>query len=363
MKIGIITFHRVINYGGVLQAYALQQVIKKIATSDSEIEIVDYVNPHFQQQYALISIKMFKHPRSLLMKLSLVNYKRQRNRKFNNFISKHVILGKKKINKKDLNIECAKYDKLITGSDQVWNLECTGNDFTYFLEMECNAKKYSYAASFAIDELSSVYIDRIKENLKKYRRISVREENGVAIVKDLLGKSVEVMPDPTFLIEAKQWRMLEENPKVLPDKYNLIIQMGGSIEVLRKHVEKLSDNIPIVYINLAQKPIKGMINICMASPEEWLYIIDHAENIITNSFHGCIFSVLFHKSFYYELTKGKNSNSRIVSLAKMLGLENRNVERLYMNTKRETINYDEVEVKLKGLRQVAKQYLSEIIGE
>lgn len=363
MKVGIITFHRVINYGGVLQAYALQQAIRKCADSDVSVEIIDYINPYFQQQYAPFSIKMLRHPKSLLTKVYLAKYKRVRNRKFASFVTKYMTLGSKKIKAKDLLVECEKYDKLITGSDQVWNPECTGGDFAYFLELNGTAEKYSYAASFAVEKLNPIFKDRIKECLSGYRRISVREEAGVEIVKNLLEKTVDIMPDPTLLINAQQWRILETKLESLPEKYNLIIQMGGKIEDLQMHAKKLSEDAPVVYVNLAQRPVEGLINICTASPEEWLYIIDHADNIITNSFHGCIFSILFHKSFYYELTKGKNSNSRLITLAKNLGFEERNVKLLYMNKEVKEIDYSEIEKRLHSLRLVAEQYIREIVGE
>lgn len=362
MRIGIITFHRVINYGGVLQAYALQKVLQKLCPS-AEVEIVDYINIHFKRQYAPISMAMFRHPRSLFMKLSLANYKRIRNKKFYEFVGKYMTLGRKGINKDKLKSECKKYDKLVTGSDQVWNLECTGNDFTYFLEIDCSAQKYSYAASFALETLDPSYVARIKRCLKNFRNISVREDAGRKIVEDLLGIQVDIMPDPTLLLEVEEWKLLEKKLDGLPEKYNLIIQMGGDIDRLQGHMKKISQNLPVVYINLSQRPVKGMINICTASPEEWLYIINHAENIVTNSFHGCVFSILFRKVFYYELTKDKNSNSRIITLAKTLGLEECNVDLLYKNQIKPSIDYEIVELKIQELRQKAKKYLLEIIGE
>lgn len=363
MNVGIITFHRVINYGGVLQAYALQQEIIKYTNTDDCVEIIDYINPHFKKQYAPFSFNMLRHPKSLLMKLSLVKHKRERNKKFADFVTKYMFLGGKEIKAKDLSVKCEKYDKLITGSDQVWNPECTGGDFTYFLEINSRAEKYSYAASFAVEKLNPIYIDRIEECLRGYQRISVREEAGVEIINNLLEKKVELMPDPTLLLSAQQWRRLEKSMDSIPQKYNLIVQMGGEIEELKKHAKKLSEDIPVVYVNLAQRPVKGLINICAASPEEWLYLIDHAENVITNSFHGCVFSILFHKSFFYELTKGKNSNSRLITLARTMGLENRNVEMLYSNSLIHEIDYSEVEKRLCKLRFDAEQYISEIVGE
>jgi len=362
VKIGIITFHRVINYGGVLQAYALQQAMQSLTNND-EIEIVDYINPHFEQQYAPFSVSMLRHPKSLLMKLSLAKYKKQRNQKFSYFVCNNLKLGGNRISRKELPAACAKYSKLVTGSDQVWNPQCTGEDFTYFLDIDCAAEKFSYAASFAVEKLDTKYDKRVKKCLEQFVKISVREHSGAEIVRELVDKQAVILPDPTLLLEATDWEKLEIKPGNIPDKYILIVQMGGEIDDLYRQARKVHANLPIVYINLAQKPVEGLVNICVASPEEWLYLLHHAECVVTNSFHGCVFSVLFHKNFYYELTKGKNSNSRLVTLAKTLGLEDRNVTVLSENNVQKAIDYVKVEEELNKLRQSGYQYLKDIIGE
>lgn len=362
MKVGIITFHSVINYGGVLQAYALQKAIQRLTVKE-DVKIINYINPYFEQQYSPLSLSMLRHPKSLLSKLGLAKYKRQRNKKFSSFVRQYLDLSGERIGRKQLKNECAKYEKLVTGSDQVWNPHCTGEDFTYFLDIDCQAKKYSYAASFGIENLDSRYEERVKACLEKFEKISVRENSGAEIVRNLLNKQVEVLPDPTLLLEASDWEEIEMKPEGIPGRYILIVQMGGEVNDLCSYAKKIDCDLPIVFINLAQKPVTGIINYCAPSPEEWLYLIHHANYVVTNSFHGCVFSILFNRNFYYELTKGKTSNTRLCTLANAFGIENRNVTTLTENSIQKDINYDIIEDELAKMRQRGYRYLRDIIGE
>lgn len=357
MKIGILTFHTVINYGGVLQAYALQTVLSGLC--GRPVDIIDYHNRVFAWQYKPFSWRMLRHPKSLPQKISLIPVKKKRNEKFADFSRKYFSLYGNKIKKKDIAKAAADFDVLITGSDQVWNPGCTGKDFTYFLEFDCRARKYSYAASFAVQELDERYTERVRRCLEKFSGISVREEAGAKIVKQLLNQEVPVLPDPTLLLPADRWRKLESKVDGLPDKYLLVIQMGGEAEALIGHAKKYDSHMPVVFVNLSNRPIPGVINIRDASPGEWLYLIDHAEGVISNSFHGCVFSVLFHKEFFYELSRKKNSNSRLVQLARTLGLDDRNVENISRGETRQ-IDYDKVDRSLAAQREKGMGYLKNI---
>lgn len=202
---------------------------------------------------------------------------------------------------------------------------------------------------------------KYKELLADFDDISVREASGAKLIKEMFGKEVNVVPDPTLLLSAEQWRSIEKKYEGIPDNYTLVIQMGGSIEDLCSFAKKISNCNPIVYINLAYKKIKGLINVFGASPEEWIYLVEHAQNIVSNSFHGCVFSILFHKNFYYELSKGKDSNTRIENLMEMLDIKHRELSDSEVLSSE--ICYDKVEENLEKLRKCGYQYLDKIFGE
>ena len=360
MKIGIVTFHDVVNYGGVLQAYALQRTI--IERYGVQCEIIDYQNRHFYEQYKPISISLLKHPKSLVRKLGLAPSKYERRKKFRDFVEKNMILRGCHVEKGALGQISKEFDVLIVGSDQVWNLSCTGNDYSYFLDFSDDSqKRVSYAASFGMEKIPGEWKEKISELISNFDAISVRENSGKQLVKDMLKQEVAVVPDPTILQWASTWRKLQKPIENIPDKYVLVVHMGGDAQGLWNFAKKFSEDQAIVYINLAEKKIQGMQNIREASPSEWLYLIDQATTIVTNSFHGCVFSLLFHKNFYYELTPGKDSNTRLENLMRQMKIEGRNITGIDNLDDVTSINYERVEEQIEVLRNDGYNFLDTVL--
>ena len=193
-KIGILTFHNVINYGGVLQCMALQDFLK---TYNYEVEVINYKSKHIGKNNKLIN---FSSMSNLIKSVLTLPFNYIRKKRYNNFIKNNLILTNDVKNYDELKKLCEeKYDYVIIGSDQVWNSEITGNEANvYFLE-NINVKKISYAASTGDDKVND--INRIIKNSSDFEAISVREES---TYNKLLSHNIktELNVDPTLILRT-----------------------------------------------------------------------------------------------------------------------------------------------------------------
>ena len=201
-KTGILTFHRAINYGAVLQSYALQQTV---ASLGADCEIVDYICPRIVSDYKPFRIGK-KNPLADFVK-SCIMFRRRANRAkaFQSFFNNCLVKSARSYTPETLTEAKKEYDVLITGSDQVWSPNCVGFDPAYFLTFADSRQKYSYAASFAVTELPKERVDEYKSRLKDFQAYSVREKSGEKLVKQLTGKTACTHPDPTLLLGKEAW--------------------------------------------------------------------------------------------------------------------------------------------------------------
>lgn len=300
MKIATITFHRAHNYGAVLQAYALQNYL---ILSGYDTEILDYSLNEIQYQYNLIytSYHPKKYRRLLsciknIIKLPLKIGKLKRYNKFNNFINKKLILSKKIRSYKKLNSFSNKYDVIIVGSDQVWNPEVTkGINPYFFLDFGSSDKiRISYAASIGKSELTKEEKKDIRKKIKKFNSVSVRENDAAKILSESFDRSIAVVIDPTLLLTRKDYKKIEEKVENL-ENYILVYTTEMSQKII-DFAKKLSkyNNLKIVSLNRVNEKEWEYFE---ASPGEFLTLIKNAKYVITNSFHGTCFSIIYEKDF------------------------------------------------------------------
>ena len=267
----------------------------------------------------------------------------------------------KKCNIEDMN----KYSCVIVGSDQVWNLNITHGDFTYFLKDVKNVRKCSYASSFGTIKSDVKYYDEIRNCLNDFEIINIRESSGKNFINNLLPeKHVNLVLDPTFLLTREEWREIAVRPSY-KGKYVLIYQLAYSKSLI-KYAQRLAreKNCKLVTINgNPRQPIKGK-NILNAGPEQWLGLIEDAECVITNSFHGTVFSIIFQKEFYTELlTTQEERNDRVITLLTELELKNRILcKGLSADTLNEKIDYLLVNQKLEKLVNFSYDCLEKVIS-
>ena len=360
MKIGILTFHKARNYGAILQTYALQ---KKLRQFNSDTEIIDYNCPYFQDSYKIISFKNIT-VKSIVKQFLLYKSKKQKYSKFDKFIKNNIRLSKvKNIKKKDIEKYTKEYDKIIVGSDQVWNMSCTNGDLTYFLDFVTdNKRKNSYAASFGKRNITDKEKKVASKYLSSFNAISVREKDGQEILDDLNIKNASVVVDPTLLIEKKEWDKICAE-RMVNTGYILEYKLYNS-EKIKKIAKKLAKEKKLKIIVLQsdlKKEIEGSKVIRNAGIKEFISLIKYADYVITNSFHGTIFSLIYHKEFYISLIKGENApNSRLENLLKEYNLTNRILDYNENNFNQE-IDYEEVDKKIVKNRDKSLDFLKKVI--
>ena len=349
----IVTFHNAVNYGAVLQAFAL----KKVLSTFCKTTVYDHCNDYFKKQY---SINPFKVCRFKYVLKGLINYipRYKKTRSFNRFIKKYLTNEK----------GCSDNAFYITGSDQVWNCKCSGFDKTYFLDFINDGKlKNSYSASFGFDRVPEEYQEEYKRLLSDYNLISVRENEGTGIIKDLLGRDVPVTLDPTLLLTKQEWQASFSQKEISFKKYILVYAFTVS-ETMKNFIIKLSKfkNLPVIVL-MPEKTMHKKLNIQNAiyksyeSPEKWINYFLSATYIVTNSFHGTAFSINFNKPFFVEyLDSSINVNSRFETLLNETGLKSRIINN---NTDiDEVIDYSVVNSIIDEKRKDSIDYLKSIVS-
>ena len=360
MRIAIITFHRAINYGAVLQAYALG---KHIQGRGGNVKIVDY-NAEFYRKYSLFhNIKNIRAVLGECMRIPIVTKKKK---KFRNFIRKNMQLTMEMSGKSDYwNLIEKDFDLFISGSDQVWNYEYIGLDGKYFLDfVKDSQKKNSYAASFGFGSLP-MHEKWYKDKLADFNNISVRERSASDIITKLLPqrKIVDVVVDPTMLVPRKEWQKLETKPRAARGKYVLLYIFGEQRELIEFAIDiAKSEKADIVYVcdgifkNIDATYARGI------GPEEWLYLVNHAEAVVTNSYHGLVFSLIFNKSLFIGLNPPPdNTNSRMLEAMKNYGLEDRIIEKNGRWISKE-IDYLSINNKICEDVRRSKKYLDDMLN-
>ena len=320
-RVAIITIHFGTNHGSVLQAYALSNYLNSIGY---DAKIIDYVPERYKIWNNLLLKKGDKYPLPILLAyypIAVLRRFRVRNL-FARFLKKNLKLTKRYSSKTKLKQTPPEADLYITGSDQVWNDDYNGdNEFSYYLDFVCNdAKRIAYAASFGKEDiLENEYLSKIKSYLQNFNEISVRESDAQHILSKIDVDSVHVV-DPVFLLTQQQWRDFgtkfeKKNP------YILVYVMDALYDELLDYaynIKKETGNS--IYVVSFSKIKDKRIDKCfyLANPKDFVGLVDNSDVVVTNSFHGTAFSVLFQKNF---ITIGKEKyNSRILSLLSKLTL-------------------------------------------
>ena len=334
--IGILTYHFTNNYGGLLQAYALRKFLKN---QNYNVSFINYHPKHIEEGgkflniFSLVNIK----PNILILYKKIINfvYNVFGNKKlkvsFKDFKIKKLGIKGKRINDiKTLNKYSKKFDVLIAGSDQIWNFsEQYGIDETYFLNFGSkNNFKISYAASFGANKINYRYNNKIKNLIKNFDRISVRENSALRILKKNTKKKISVVPDPTLLID--NYHGLLTGAKVIKKDYLFCYNLRDDrvIRDVCNYISKLYNLEIITPFNINRR-WRQIGKTVYPSPKEWLKLIFSAKFVVTNTFHGTIFSLLFKKDFIVvSLQKNKSKyNARVNELLDKVRLKNRIVKK------------------------------------
>jgi hypothetical protein len=329
MKIAIITCSRAQSYGAVLQTYASQTFLEKLGHN---VEIIDYAPSFVTKSHKITYVgdeRLKKNPLKKWMYIAYTGLSRyKRNKMFIRFLSDKLNLTKIRYSTyEELCNNPPLADHYICGSDQIWNVNYpNGWDKSYYLGFVKNGKKHSYAASLALkkESLPTNYNSFVTEQLRDFSSISVREDIAVDIIQPLVKQTVQHVLDPVFLLDREDWDSLESQAEqtVEKDGYILIMPMGDGNNVFRiAECLKEQIKIPVYNISFSQRRIEVVdkqFNAC--SPYMFLRLIKNARVVITNSFHGTAFSIIYGRDFLSCDIPG--TSSRIESLLRSFCLEN-----------------------------------------
>jgi polysaccharide pyruvyl transferase WcaK-like protein len=341
MKIGIITFHWAANYGGVLQAYALQ---KYLSDCGHDVEILDY-KPSL---YDYSPLKYLIRPQLLLHFRSEFNLYRKELR-LREFREKYLKLSKRYKKLSQLKNATLGYDVLISGSDQVLNpsflLRGEIRPTTaYFLDFGDAPNKIGYAVSFGCTQYPENASSLARKAVANFTKIGVRENSGIDILKDLNYKgNVIVVPDPTILIGK---RLFQDIHLIKPQKEDYYCMY-----ILRKEIKCSLNNV--LYMDETHCPL---------TMEEWIGTIAFSKGLITNSYHGMIMAILHHVPFVsiMEVNKGSGMNDRFLTLLSKLELEKQIVNEGddYASVLNQNIDWAVVDMKIEEFRSYGRNFLS-----
>lgn len=342
-KIGTITFHSSYNYGSHLQAYALQEFIKKISNESVDYKIINLRTQVQKEMYRNIFERAGL--KNNLKKIFLFNYRRQlfdKSDNYEKFLSNKLQVTKEYSTYDELMKENFDYDYYISGSDQLWNLNARDFDWANYLEFVKNGKKISYSASFGptAQRWDDEQKERIKKDLLKYDFLSVRELGSFNNIKMLINKEPEIHVDPTMLLEKEDWLKIIGDVPLLKKDYILFYDLKGKKEDLRlvKEISKKM-KMPVVITKYMSMKIhfSNFEKHYYCGPIEFLNLLYNSKLVLSSSFHGNVFSVIFNKPFF--ALNGKN-DFRISTMLDKFKLSDRSI----------TLN--ELEEKLKNVYNI-----------
>lgn len=318
MKVGIVTiFDPNANYGNKLQNYAVYQILLGMGLEPKTLYVEKQgVNLKGRIKFFIHKITNYNFAKNV----NYWKYRYEKIKKFDKFNCKYI--PNEQIKSFDnLNKE---YDYFVVGSDQVWNPNWYNRmkKEAYLLNFAKSKQKVCFSPSFGLSELPNEWKEHFRNALKTFPNISVREEAGAKIVKELTGKTAEVLIDPTLMLKKEEWIKIESKPENLDfnQEYILTYFLGGKTKEQEEYIKKIADDNKLTIYNLLDYTEPKLRKI---DPAEFIYLIHNAKIVFTDSFHACVFSFIFVKPFQVFPRNGTTGNmmSRIETLLNKFSLQ------------------------------------------
>jgi hypothetical protein len=355
MKIGVLTFHRAINYGAVLQAFALQQVLKGLG---HDACVIDYRQHRVEgtdrrpfredDRYKLIVSGHLRSWWNFEKNKARILERRQR---FDRFLEKYL-----NITAPCDNQNIPDFDLYVIGSDQVWNSAiCDGLDSVYWgcFSRPNESRIISYAASTSVKDLQKQEPTLIQSYLDNFSHVTVREQTTCDYLNNAfrMKKPAQTVLDPTLLASKDTWNLLSDN-KADDEDYVLFFEARSSSRypnVLRDMAEDLAKKY--------QCKIKS-IEFDNDSPEDFVNKFRYAKAIVTSSFHGTAFSLIFNRPLY-AVMYGDEQDARYVNVLKSIGADDMLVK-MYQNISPRDFDYSEINKRMEGIRKKSLEFLKSL---
>ena len=385
-KVGLSVVTYVINSGSFLQSFATQQKIKSLGydTEIINIEGVKDIIGKERKKYFLSRCLNINELKSYVVTLKGIVRKKfdrkyasqikTRDEVFSKFYDDYFKFSPVEYGWDNVGKMCNKYKAVVVGSDQLWRPVNIAGDFYTLNFVPDDVLKISYSTSFGVSKLPKKIEEKAKAFLRRIELLSVREVSGQKMVKDLIGREIPVVCDPTMLLSAEEWESYINKERIIDEPYILCYFLGSNEEYL-KFAKRLKENKKIKLVGLVHcAGYNTKVNVYMdetpfnVGPLEFINLIKYAEYVLTDSFHCCVFSILFEKSFFafkrFSDGDEMSTNDRLTTLFNWTGIKNRLLngneeinEKLFSN-----INYAEVKERLNIKRAESIKYLEDALG-
>ena len=354
------TFHFACNYGAVLQCYALQRYL---SMAGHEVSVIDYRPEAVADGYRWFDIRRFwgatpvRFWHKTLSEVKVIGKRRRRYAAFDTFVRESLKLTAPVWNRSSMSSLGEDFDLIITGSDQIWNSKITkGIDPIYWgdFKRRTQTAMASYAASME-NGLDSETADTVASLLNRFDALSVREENLREALQPLVGnKSVWTVVDPTLLLDSSEWKSISSEP-LIKEPYLLFYQVRRS-ELARQCAVELARRRGLKPLFLSAKPeLENSPEVAEASPTQFVSLFRDASAVVTTSFHGTAFGIIFEKDFLcVSVPDGKGSRQE--NLLASLGLSDRIVSEV-PQTEMDSIDWDAVRERKAAMLESTYEYL------
>lgn len=356
-KIGIITWHYYANFGSGLQAFALQKLISNLGY---DVEIINYRNPKLggKNSWWKIALKYFMHytigflNKNIYEKtlLGTLNYQ-----------NKYLNQSKYFEEPEQITKIVKDYSCIVYGSDQIWAPNVY-NPFYMGAYIPKGVRKVSYAASIGLNDIPNNLVETYKDYLSSFYAIAVRENEGKILLKNKCDINSKVVLDPTLMIDASVYSNMLRTVKGIKRNYIFCYFLNNNHNYKDKIIEYARTlNLNIIGISYKEDDCEWMTILKNIGADQFLWLINNAETIFTDSYHGSIFSLLFHKNLWIFVRFDENNpvcqNSRIRQLENNFNIGYRVVSHNSEIDDSKLINYDFFEKRLVELRHDSMLYL------
>ena len=358
VAVATLTFHEAVNYGAVLQCYALQRAIERLGVTT---EVLNYSCPAIHDAY-------HRPPTALRPRVGWLlksGAQGRRNEAFREFLERNVKTSRL-VRRDELGGLCERYSRVVVGSDQVWNTDLTGGDRTYFLDFLPPERRAAYAASIGVRSWDERDEADLAGFLSDFRALTVREDVAADYLAGLLGKRPAVACDPVFLLPREEWEQVAVAPPMRGD-YALLFTFGkppsDALAWARRRARELGCRLAVIHFG--SLPIPGAVNVRDAGPAEFLGWIAGARLVVSPSFHVCCFSVIFQRDFCWFRSASddqalRSRSSRIEDLLKKFSISDREVGS--SSSMPPAIDYESAQEILDKYRAESLSALAEVIS-
>lgn len=356
MKIGILTWHYYPNFGSSLQAFALQDTIRSFGCN---VRIINYHNPKYGR------VSESKDLVRYLLSSSIGHISPRFRYPHLNYMRRYLIQTKPVYDEQGVQELSKLFDTIVFGSDQIW----APNVYNpiYQGKYSPNCKKVSYAASIGLPEIPLSLVEKYKENLSNFSHIGIREEEGQRVLKNQCGIDSEVVLDPTLILSVDRYKAMERKVSNMKEPFvfcyflNTNNQYRQSVEAFTKQ-----HGLKIVGCSAKNEDEEWMTIIKDISACEFLWLIHHSSCVFTDSYHGTIFSLLYHKNFRSFMRFAEDDpivqNSRIRQLDQYFS-----IAPLIQNPKQDVseidFDFEKFETSLSQLREKSLSYLKKALND